>query len=325
MSDRPSLGSRVSVRYRVAGGMTDVIGILQSRAPQVAVRPKTGAVVFIAPADVVAMRELSAVPVRASEIRALEHAAASAWPGIEQHWHDGWLLRAGGGFTTRANSAVPLDFSASLAAIPAIAGWYAERGLPAVLALPERLVPIREIGAGVGIKHTRVLVADLRPPPVDSDVRLLPSPDADWLAAYERNVPPDVLTAVIDGELTFAQTLVSVADTPTISTHASVSATGAGAVGRGAVTSAPDGTRWLGISAVHVTAAQRRRGLARTVCAALQNWGIERGAPYSYVQVLAENTSAIALYESLGYRLHHHHRYVDAAALTGRNGAGRTL
>ena len=96
---------------------------------------------------------------RASEIRALEHAAALAWPGTEQHWQDGWLLRAGGGHTSRANSAVPLDFSATVAALPAIIGWYAERGLPAWLALPERLLPVRSLGAGIGIKNTKVMVA----------------------------------------------------------------------------------------------------------------------------------------------------------------------
>lgn len=311
MRDRPSLGSRVSIRYRTADGMTDVIGVLEAWESQVRVRPKTGAVVSIPPADVVAMRELSAVPVRASEIRALEHAAALAWPGIEQQWHGGWLLRAGGGYTTRANSAVPLDFSSAVAAIPAIADWYAERGLPAWLALPERLLPVREIGAGVGIKHTRVMVADLPPRPADPDVPLRARPDADWLAVYERDVPSDVLTAVVDGAVAFAQSFVSAA--------------GGGAVGRGAVTTAPDGTPWLGISAVHVTASQRRRGLASTVCATLQSWGITQGASRSYVQVLTENTTAIALYESLGYRLHHHHRYVDANALTNHNRARRTL
>ena len=60
---------------------------------------------------------------------------------------------------------------------------------------------------------------------------------------------------------------------------------------------------------------RRRRGLARDVCVALQNWGTARGATRSYVQVLVENAAAIALYESLGYRLHHHLRYVDARAL----------
>ena len=94
---------------------------------------------------------------RAAEIRALEHAAALAWPGTEQHWHDGWLLRAGGGYTSRANSAVPLDFSATIAALPGVIDWYERRGLAPWLALPERLVPVR----AAGIKNTRVMVGDL--------------------------------------------------------------------------------------------------------------------------------------------------------------------
>lgn len=294
----PSVGCRVSVRYRLGSGMTDVIGMLEALTPQVSVRPKTGAVVTIPPADVVAMRELSAVPVRASEIRALEHAAALAWPGTEQHWQDGWLLRAGGGYTSRANSAVPLDFSSTVAAIPAIVDWYAKRGMPAWLALPERLSSVREIGAGAGVKHTRVMVNDLARGPSEP-VQLQARPSDDWLAIYERDVPADVLTAVVDGEVVFAELAGS-------------------AVGRGAVTTSPDGTRWLGISAVHVAAVQRRRGLAGRVCAALQSWGATQGATRSYVQVLAGNAAAKALYESLGYRLHHHHRYVDATGLTSR-------
>ena len=305
MGGRPSLGSRVSVRYRIGGVLTDVIGMLEALAPEVSVRPKTGAVVRIPPADVVSMRELSAVPVRASEIRALEHAAALAWPGTEQHWHQGWLLRAGGGYTARANSAVPLEFSSAIAALPEIVDWYAARGLPAWLALPERLSSVREIGAGIGFKPTRVMVTDLAPGSTGS-VRLEPRPNDDWLTIYERDVPSAVLGAVADGEVVFAELSGS-------------------AVGRGAVIPGPDGTRWLGISALHVLPGRRRRGLAREVCAALQNWGAARGATRGYVQVLVENAAAIALYESLGYRLHHHLRYVDAGALVGRSGMGRSL
>ncbi len=277
--------------------MTDVIGNLEAVAPEVLVRTKSGALIEIPSADVVAMRELSVVPVRASEIRALEHAAALAWPGTEQHWLEGWLLRSGNGSTSRANSAVPLDFSATIATIPAIIDWYAERGLPAWLALPERLLPVRSLGAGVGIKNTRVMVADLTPGDAVKTVRLLSRPDDDWLALYGRDVPARVLSAVVDGEVTFADV--------------------GHAVGRGAVTTAPDGTRWLGISAVHVTREHRRQGHARSVCSALRAWGAERGATRTYVQVLADNTAALGLYEPFGYRLHHHHRYVDAGALVG--------
>ena len=292
----PELGTRVTVRYRRPHGsvppLTDVIGHLLDTTPLVRVRTKTGAVVQFAPGNVVALRTLSDVPVRASEIRALEHAAAMAWPGTEHQWLDGWFLRAGGGFTSRANSAVPLDFSAQLGAVPAIVDWYAQRGLPAWLALPERLLPVR----GNGVKPTQVLVRDAACAGGAGTALLGERPDVRWLAIFEREVPLDVLTAVVDGDVVFA------------------SVAGA-AVGRGAVTSGPDGTTWLGISAVRVVPDRRGQGHARAVCSALLHWGAQHGAQRCYVQVLDDNSSAIALYASMGFRRHHSHRYMAAGTL----------
>jgi len=290
----PSQGSRVSVRYRDGvGGQTDVIGYLSALTPLIEVRTKSAGTVLISPGDVVAMRELSHTPVRTSEIRSLEHAAAMAWPGTEQHWHRGWLLRAGGGHTSRANSAVPLDFSSSLADLEGIVSWYEERGLEPWLALPDRLLAVRTDG----VKRSRVMVRDLDRVGQEVVATMQDQPDAAWLGCYQRAVPAEVLTAVIDGEVVFA----SVAGV---------------AVGRGAVTVAPDGTVWLGISAVRVDDAHRRAGHGRAVCEALHAWGIRRGAQRVYVQVLDDNTAAKELYASLGYGLHHHLRYVDARRLS---------
>lgn len=287
MSDLPAVGNRVSIRYRLDDGLTDVIGHLEAVSPMVRVRTVSDGTVEVAPSAIVSVRELSHRPVRNSEIRALEHAAALAWPGTERQWVGGWLARAAGGHTSRANSAVPLDMSATLAALPAVADWYRSCGLPPWLALPERLVRV----SSEGIKANRVMVCDINPATAPG-VTFTEIPDAAWLSLYERPVPTEVLTAVVDGVVTFA-------------------ALGGAAVGRGAVTSAPDGARWLGISAVRVAQDQRRRGHARLICQALLNWGAEQGAQKCYVQVLADNTAAIRLYESMGFTLHHRVRYVS--------------
>ncbi|ANW63207.1 GCN5 family acetyltransferase [Mycobacterium sp. djl-10] len=291
MIEFPGIGNRVSIRYRVPDGLTDVIGHLEATSPVVVVRTASDGTVEVDPAGVVSVRELSGRPVRNSEIRALEYAAALAWPGTEQHWIGGWFLRAAGGHTSRANSAVPLQMSATLAELPAVARWYGERGLPAWLALPERLL---KVGAP-GMKENRVLVRDIEAGPAGA-ITSATRPDADWLRAYERDVPVEVLTAVVDGEVTFASV-------------------GGAAVGRGAVTSAPDGTRWLGISSVRVADEQRRRGHARTICEGLMGWGATRGATRCYVQVLSHNAAAIRLYESMGFALHHRVRYVEVESV----------
>ncbi|WP_273733257.1 GNAT family N-acetyltransferase [Mycolicibacterium septicum] len=300
MPSLPALGSRVSLRYRLPAGsakpLTDVIGHLERLDPTVLIRTKDGELVDVSPADIVSVRELSHAPVRASEIRALEHAAALAWPGVEQQWLGGWLLRAGHGVTSRANSAIPLGVSAQIADLSAVRDWYRERDLPTWLALPERLLPIRT----PGIKPARVMVRELPAAGTSqpAGVTLAQQPDAQWLAIYEREVPADVLTAVVDGVLTFA----TVPDC---------------AVGRGAVTTAPDGAAWLGISSVRVSPAHRRRGHARAVCEALLTWGAEAGAGQAYVQVEVDNHAAIALYTALGFRLHHQTRYVAAEDVLG--------
>jgi N-acetylglutamate synthase len=65
------------------------------------------------------------------EVVALERLAARSWRGLEEQWHGDWLLRAGGGFTGRANSVLVVgDPPEHLpAAVRTVTDWYARRGL----------------------------------------------------------------------------------------------------------------------------------------------------------------------------------------------------
>lgn len=292
----PQPGTRVTVRYRRPAGsvppLTDAVGHLLGIEPLVRVQTKTGAVVQFAPADVVAVRALSDAPVRTSQIRALEHATAFAWPGVEQQWLDGWLLRAGRGATVRANSAVPLQISASASAIPAIVDWYTRRGLTPRLAIADRLLRL----PGAGEQADVVLVRDVSTAAPDPSARLSTRPDDAWLQLYRREVPVDVLTAVVDGELAFG----IYADQ---------------AVARASVTDAPDGTRWVGLSAMRVA----DQGAGRALSEALLAWGAARGATRGYVRALDDDHATTVLAQSLGFALHHRARYFTATTALAEN------
>ncbi|MGX1808689.1 N-acetylglutamate synthase, CG3035 family [Nocardia sp. NPDC055321] len=307
----PPLGRRVVVRYRLPEGypqpLTDVIGELTATDP-LTVRTADGQVVSVARDRVVAWKELGPRPIRTGEIRALEAAAADGWPGSQRAWIDGWLLRGGQGYTARANSAVPLGSSgnpalASAETLHRIGEWYTAHGLPLQLVLPDRLAPVPLDWRSWG--ETVVLALDIETfvlPPGVPMVRIAAEPDGGWLSVHRHRGgdagigrPPvvEVLTAVRDGELGFATLGLP---TPL-------------AIGRAAVTTAPDGRRWVGLSCVAVADGHRRHGLGSLVCAELIRWGHARGATHAYVQVAAENTAGLALYREMGFLDHHRYRY----------------
>jgi GNAT superfamily N-acetyltransferase len=126
----------------------------------------------------------------------------------------------------------------------------------------------------------------------DVEVTIADRPDDAWLARFRDGaVPVDRARALLSrhDQVGFAAVRDGAATV---------------AIGRGCVDEA-----WLGISAVEVDPAFRRRGLARTVLRALWAWGRDRGASRSYLQVGADNGAAVDLYEHAGYWVHHDYRY----------------
>jgi ribosomal protein S18 acetylase RimI-like enzyme len=127
-------------------------------------------------------------------------------------------------------------------------------------------------------------------------VDLSPTPDEAWLTGYRYRgaglpaVAREVLTNA--DQLAFASVHLDPAPAPPA------------AVARGVVT---DG--WLGVTAVTVGEQHRRRGLATEVMAALQRWAADRGAHSVYLQVVADNRPALALYRRAGFIEHHRYHY----------------
>lgn len=303
-----TVGSRVVVRHRRPPGsvppLTDTLGVLEALDP-VVVRTSDGRAVTVAGPDVVALKVIPARPVRTRDVRALEHAAALGWPGTEHAWLDDWLLRAGHGFTGRGNSCVPLG-PVPEDGVARVRAWYAERGLVPRFVQPDRLavdLPGWSSDGDVAVLTAELdglvgSAVDVRSVDVRTDL------DDAWLGAYHYRggaLParaPEVLRAAV-GQVGFARIeragqLVAVA--------------------RGAVTEAPEGTRWLGLTAVEVAPGARRQGLGRTVCAGLAAWGAGHAAQRVYLQVSADNEAARALYAGMGFAEHHRYRYAVPAA-----------
>jgi N-acetylglutamate synthase len=262
----------------------------------------------------------------------LERAAAAHWRGTEEEWLGDWLLRAAGGFTGRANSALPLgDPGLALDdALAMVTRWYRDRGLPPMIAVPLPLdadglgevgtvraagapasAPASAPGGGLDEHLARrswltrpgpayFMVADL-PLGIQADglasgraVVVSPEPDDAWAARYHYR-GQDTLPPVARQVLTSAreQSFVSIRDGGAVLAIARLSI-------------AAD---WAGLTAVEVHPGHRRQGLGVAITAAACGVAERRGAPRVFLQTEVGNAPAQALYRRLGFRYSHRYHY----------------
>jgi GNAT superfamily N-acetyltransferase len=196
---------------------------------------------------------------------------------------------------------VPLD-----EALTYVRDWYAARDLPAYVqtatgaegtqevlcAELEARGWAREVSAGLWIGALAPL-AD-REAPEASEVVLARTADEAWLGRYQRKGLSEVALHVLgSGPSVWFATVPGAEGEPPA------------AIGRCVV----DG-RWAGFAAVEVDPAQRRRGLATAVMAALARRALDEGASAAWLQVEADNAGARALYAGMGFAAHHtYHHY----------------
>jgi GNAT superfamily N-acetyltransferase len=249
----------------------------------------------------------------------LERVMATHWQAPDREPLGDWLLRAAGGFTGRANSALTVGDPGLPVpeAIAAVTAWYAARRLPAAASvagpsgppLPDVAAHARfgEHFAAAGWRvldsaGALVLTAALEPLqdagparlPGGLTLDLAAEPDPGWLGRYRyrgQHLPPKARELLLSAP---EQVFCSIRD------GARTVAVARGSLGGG----------WAGVTAVEVDPDHRRRGLARALLAAIARWGVTGGATSTYLQVGDANAGAIALYLGTGFTVHHRYDYL---------------
>lgn len=246
--------------------------------------------------------------------RQMESAALAAWPALQEQVLQGWRLRFANGYTKRANSANASTEAAHLGPeqIDSVEAAYHQRGLPPIFrltSLPEssqmdealarrgyRLVDPSWVMAAALPNAPLQNESPANPQNVQADWRLV-SDAQTWLHSFD-----DISGAKAASQVTHLQMLQAI-DGPCahalLGPQAQALSCGLGVMTHGL----------LGLFDIATRVDARRQGLARQVCKGLMAWGQQAGATHVYLQVLASNTQAMALYESLGMRCQYQYAY----------------
>ncbi len=237
----------------------------------------------------------------------IEEAATNAWPALQQQRYHGWTLRFSRGFTRRANS-VATDLRAQSLpdnhSLQARIRYCENRYAAADLATVFRLTSLgndAELDAVLADRgytragETLVLARPLddaadADPAISARVRQLTALQ-DWLDAYSvlAELPPAgaALHRAILRAIPFELGLWATTEADQAPSRA---------CGLGVLED-----ELLGLFDIITDARHRQQGHGRAVVRALLSWGADQGARYAYLQVAADNSPALALYDGFEF------------------------
>ncbi len=325
------VGERVVVRRLVPGeqgptggpALTDVLGVLEAWGEAtLTVRTAAGEAVVIERSLIVSGKPVPPRPSVHARFSAdeVEHRLVAAWPAPRVRRLGDWVLRDAGGFSWRACSALVCgDPGAPVAqALDEVVAFYAAAGLP----------PLAQVVVGSSEE------ADLRThgwtePPGDEGEALVLLGGTARIARALGSWPRSEASVSVSA----ASSAAWLAGDPRVSEHADDALavlTGPaftrfgevvgsdGALLAGArLASAGHSDDWAVLTDVRVDPAHRRQGLARALIRTLVAEAAEAGITTLAAQVVATNSAALALYDSLGFTPHHSYRFLTLPALDG--------
>jgi ribosomal protein S18 acetylase RimI-like enzyme len=242
---------------------------------------------------------------------ALEEATLATWRAREDESHFGWRFLAEDGATGRVNAVWPLEWHASQDLNTAIAvaeQWCRARDLNPCFKLADTAfapanLPQALLERGYAEKsRTLVMTRQLSPagPQQAAGVSLQSAPTGTFDTA---------LTAASTNPKDLAERRQVLARIPAPRAFA-VLTEGTETAAIGAVAIAPDGL--AGIYAMRTVPAFQRRGFASQVLGALAAFAAGKSATTLFLQVEANNTPAIRLYEKADFQIAYAYSYWHA-------------
>lgn len=230
---------------------------------------------------------------------------AATWPALRTVvTEDGWRAGVSGGFTRRANSALPLGRAADLStAVDRVEALYGKAGQPTILRVgsgaPAGLADELASRGYVEKASTDVLVRAMEEVHAAhgsaegaqgwrGHTHVADEPDEVWLRAFlgvkDGGAPVDVARAILTGAP--AHYLTSTVDGEPVGTLRVAYA-----------------EQWAGLSCLAVSPDARRHGLGRTLTRHGVALAQRNGAHRVFLQAEAANAAAVSLYAQLGFVL----------------------
>ncbi len=230
----------------------------------------------------------------------------NAWPALETMVYDGWVLRFANGYTRRANSVNPI-YTSSIdldTKISYCEGIYAQKGLRTIFKMTRDVFPpdldsvLENRGyAREAETSVQILMLDSLRSEVDERVDISDRVDDAWLDAFFRMSGTDVK---------YRDTLSS------ILTRGPMERCLAQIKRSGKIVACGLGVRedtTVGLFEIIVDQRLRGMGLGRLITEGLLAWAKKAGVETSYLQVMVDNKTALALYEKLGFREEYRYWY----------------
>jgi GNAT superfamily N-acetyltransferase len=293
------------------GGYRDLVGILESATT---IRKRSGEIVQFDPSQIAIVHPIKEVPQKAGSgaplslrIAELEALSTQTWPPREIKCVGSWQLRISDGVTYRANSVFvsgPPSFGDPGfeidQAIEQVEKIYAEANLPAVFHL---ITPTYQEFADYLINKgwkervgAAFMVCDITDSPDIADtltkknLTLLnqESPTPEFLALHNDEILETIMNSYP------ARYISLLSDSVTVATA------------RMAISDS-----WAIVTRLFVSESHRRQGLAELLMQACLGYSRAEGVQKMCLQVDRSNSGAQALYDKLGFRIHHTYSFIE--------------